>query len=197
MSSHVNQITTLLLDSGFMPHTFLTGRAAFLHLIKNNIKCIDADNNIADDHLSWFSNDGFKFYNDQPFLTSKDKVWFIPTVAVIKNNFYYNRRKIPRTLNLNKLCSIFDYTCQICYNRFEKNQLTVEHIFPKVKGGTKEIENISLTCQRCNQTKKDLYPFLNSKGNEIKSVPLPIPVFPNIPVTVREEWKKYFLYKRF
>ena len=37
MSSYSNQITTLLLDSSFMPYTFLTGRATFLHLIKNNM----------------------------------------------------------------------------------------------------------------------------------------------------------------
>jgi hypothetical protein len=180
-----------------MPHSFLTGRVTFLHLIKNNIKCIDAAENIADDNLSWFSNEGYKFYNDQPFLTSKDKIWFLPTIAVIKNNQFYSRRKIPRTLSLNKLCTIFDYTCQICYNRFDKSQLSLEHIFPKGKGGTREIENISLTCQKCNQNKKDIYPFLNLKGKEIKSVPMPIPVLPSIPISIREEWNKYFLYKKF
>ena len=35
--SNINQVTTLLLDSSFMPYTFLTGRATFVHLIKNNI----------------------------------------------------------------------------------------------------------------------------------------------------------------
>ena len=74
--------------------------------------------------------------------------------------------------------------------------MTVEHIFPRSKGGTKEIENITLTCARCNQMKKDLYPFLDTKNRDIKSVPMPIPVLPNKPVNNRQEWQKYFIYKK-
>ena len=196
MSSYSNQITTLLLDSSFMPYTFLTGRATFLHLIKNNIKCFDASENLIDNNLQWISNQGIDFHEDQPFLTSKDRIWFLPTTAVIKASFYSKRKRLPRTLSLQKLCIIFDYTCQICYDQFDKKDMTVEHIFPRSKGGTKEIENITLTCARCNQIKKDLYPFLDNKNRDIKSVPMPIPVLPNKPVNNRQEWQKYFIYKK-
>jgi 5-methylcytosine-specific restriction endonuclease McrA len=74
--------------------------------------------------------------------------------------------------------------------------LTVEHIFPKSKGGTRGIENITLTCAKCNQIKKDMYPFLDCKNRTIKSVPMPIPVLPNKPIQSREEWQKYFIYKK-
>jgi 5-methylcytosine-specific restriction endonuclease McrA len=186
----------LLLDASFLPYTFLTGRSAFIHLIKNNIKCFDADENLIDNNLVWFGNEGINFYEDQPFLTSKDKIWFLPTVAVIKNNFFYNKRKMPRTLNIHKMCILFDYTCQICHEKFDKKDLTIEHIFPKSKGGTKEIENITLTCHACNQAKKDIYPFLDVTKRNIKSVPMPLPVLPSRPTRIREEWRKYFLYKR-
>ena len=108
MSSYSNQITTLLLDSSFMPYTFLTGRATFLHLIKNNIKCFDASENLIDNNLQWISNQGIDFHEDQPFLTSKDRIWFLPTTAVIKASFYSKRKRLPRTLSLQKLCIIFD-----------------------------------------------------------------------------------------
>lgn len=196
MSSYSNQITTLLLDSSYMPYTFLTGRATFLHLIKNNIKCFDAQENLIDNNLQWFSNSGISFYNDQPFLTSKDKIWFLPTTAVIKKNFFSKRKRMPRTLSVQKLCLIYDYTCQICYEKFDKKDLTVEHIFPRSKGGTRDIENITLSCAKCNQIKKDMYPFLDKKNRTIKSVPMPIPVLPNKPVSAREEWQKYFIYKK-
>jgi len=194
--SNINQITTLLLDSSFMPYSFLTGRATFLHLIKNNIKCFDANENLIDDNSEWFSNENIKFHDDQPFLTSKNKIWFLPTTAVVKTSFFSKRKRMPRTLNLQKLCLIFDYTCQICYERFDKRDLTVEHIFPRSKGGTKEIENITLTCARCNQIKKDMYPFYDNKNRDIKSVPMPIPILPSKPLNTREEWRKYFIYKK-
>lgn len=196
MSGMSNQITTLLLDSAFMPLTFLSGKSTFLHLLKNNIRSFDAEENLIDNNLDWFSNEGLIFYEDQPFLTSKNKVWFIPTVAVIKTNFYLDRRKLPKTLSVNKLCAIFDYTCQICYQKFPKSSLTVEHIFPKSKGGTKDIENISLTCIQCNQNKKDIYPFLNIENKEINSVPTPIPIIPVGISKTRPEWKKFFIYKK-
>tara|TARA_R110000868_G_scaffold226278_2_gene478857 strand:+ start:466 stop:1056 length:591 start_codon:yes stop_codon:yes gene_type:complete len=194
--SNINQVTTLLLDSSFMPYTFLTGRATFVHLIKNNIKCFDASENLIDNNSEWFCNQGINFHKDQPFLTSKDRIWFLPTTAVIKNSFFSNRKRLPRTLSLQKLCMIFDYTCQICHERFDKKDMTVEHIFPRSKGGTKEIENITLTCAKCNQMKKDLYPFFDNKNCDIKSVPMPIPVLPNRPIKNRDEWQKYFIYKK-
>lgn len=197
MSNYANQITTLLLDASFLPYSFLTGRAAFIHLVKNNIKCFDASENLIDNNLAWFANEGINFYEDQPFLTSKDKIWFIPTIAVVKKSFYYNnKRRIPRTLSLHKMCSIFDYTCQICHDKFDKKDLTIEHIFPKSKGGTKEIENITLTCKYCNQIKRDIFPFYDKNNKDINSVPMPIPVLPAKATRIREEWRKFFLYKK-
>ena len=74
--------------------------------------------------------------------------------------------------------------------------MTVEHIFPRSKGGTKGIENITLTCAKCNQMKKDMYPFLDNQNGDIKSVPMPIPVLPNRRMKPRKEWDKFFLYKK-
>lgn len=192
--NNTDKITTLLLDSYFLPYTFLTAKATFLHLLKNNIKSFDAEGNIIESNLDWFSNN-VAFYDDQPFLRSKDKVWFIPTLAVIKARFFYDRRKLPKTLGITKLCHIFNFTCQICFEKFDKKDLTIEHIFPKSKGGTKGIENISLSCHGCQQKKKDIYPFFDKFGKSINSIPTPLPVMPKTSVKVREEWEKFFIYK--
>jgi hypothetical protein len=196
VSNHCDQITTLLLDASFLPYGFLSGKTTFLHLLKNSIKSFDANENLIDNNLSWFSNEGISFYEDQPFLTSKDKIWFLPTVAVLKRNTIFAKRKTPKTLGLNKLCLIFDYTCQICYEKFPKQDLTLEHIYPRSKGGTRDIENITLSCINCNQKKKDMYPFFNSKNGDIKSVPLPLPVLPAKHAKMRPEWNKFFVYKK-
>jgi len=192
--NNTDRITTLLLDSYFLPYTFLTAKATFLHLLKNNIKCFDANGNIIESNLEWFSNYP-AFYEDQPFLRSKDKVWFIPTLAVIKTRFFYDRRKLPKTLSVTKLCHIFNFTCQICFEKLDKKDLTIEHIFPKSKGGTKGIENISLSCHNCQQKKKDIYPFFDKFGKTINSIPTPLPVIPKTSVKIREEWEKFFVYK--
>jgi len=191
----VNKLTTLLLDASFLPYSFLTAKSTFLHLVKNNIKCFDAEGNIIESNYEWFDGN-VPLYDDQPFLRSKNKTWFLPTIAVVKTRFYVNKKRLPRTLSLQKLCVLFDYTCQICYEKFPKQDLTIEHIYPRSKGGNTNIENISLSCSNCNQKKRDIYPFYNVKGKKINTIPLPLPVIPKSGVGIREEWEKFFVYKK-
>ena len=190
--------TTLLLDSSFLPYMFLNARHAFLLLLKNAVKAIDAKDSIFDSNLEWFSNENVTLYKDQPFLRSKNQTWFIPTVLVIKRYFKFNRKRIPKTYSLSRLCTIFDFTCQICHTQFSKEELTIEHILPRSKGGDKDLSNISLTCKQCNQAKKDVFPYFCHKNKELKTPPpgLSIPHSPNNRVKIREEWQKYFIYSK-
>ncbi len=45
-----------------------------------------------------------------------------------------------------------DFTCQICG---ERKFLTIDHIMPKVKGGSSEKENLQTLCKSCNSSKRD------------------------------------------
>lgn len=197
MAKNAEKITTLLLDAAFLPHCFLTGKTTFLHLLKNSIKCFDSQSNLIENNNEWFKNEGIYFYDDQPFLTSKDKIWLLPTIAVLKRKTFFDfKTKCPNKMSLKKLAIIFNNTCQICFERYDKKDLTIEHIYPKCKGGTKEIENITLSCKFCNQKKKDIYPFLSVKKTEIKTTPIPLPILPDKTIKIREEWNKFFIYKK-
>lgn len=52
-----------------------------------------------------------------------------------------------------------DYTCQYCgYNSRkskEKRKLTKDHIVPRAKGGSDQLENLTCACLQCNQDKSD------------------------------------------
>ena len=192
MAKNAEKITTLLLDAAFLPHCFLTGKTTFLHLLKNSIKCFDSQSNLIENNNEWFKNEGIYFHDDQPFLTSKDKIWLLPTIAVLKRKTFFDFRiKCPNKMSLKKLAIIFNNTCQICFERHDKIDLTIE-----CKGGTKEIENITLSCKFCNQKKKDIYPFLSVKKTEIKTAPIPLPILPDKTIKIREEWNKFFIYKK-
>lgn len=45
------------------------------------------------------------------------------------------------------------YKCQYCGRRFQKGNLTLDHIIPVVQGGRKCWENIVTSCKPCNQRK--------------------------------------------
>ena len=51
-----------------------------------------------------------------------------------------------------------EYRCQYCYERFPERELTLDHVFPVVRGGRKTWENIVAACIRCNQRKSDHTP---------------------------------------
>ena len=66
------------------------------------------------------------------------------------------RRKKKRQLRINqnlkfKYFNNLNYNCYYCKNNFETKILTIEHIIPLSKGGTNDLNNITLACKDCNQ----------------------------------------------
>src|SRR5574344_312112 len=47
--------------------------------------------------------------------------------------------------------------CSYCNKRIEnKSELTIDHIFPRSKGGSNDMDNIFLICKTCNSSKSDI-----------------------------------------
>lgn len=65
------------------------------------------------------------------------------------------QRMPPRTVKFNRR-NIYmrdHYTCQYCGVQPPKEDLTIDHIIPRSKGGRSTWENVVLACQRCNTRK--------------------------------------------
>ena len=45
--------------------------------------------------------------------------------------------------------------CSICKKELKKDDYSFDHIVPINKGGTKEGNNLQLTCKECNMKKSD------------------------------------------
>ncbi|NMB08507.1 MAG: HNH endonuclease [Tissierellia bacterium] len=48
--------------------------------------------------------------------------------------------------------------CFYCKKDLKYRQITLDHYFPKSKGGTKEIFNLVLSCKKCNRLKGNKIP---------------------------------------
>ncbi len=76
------------------------------------------------------------------------------------NLFYKNKKKL-KDEHFEKYGQ---YTCQMCgkfcvnYPKFLPFTVTIDHIIPRSKGGSDEIQNLRIACLRCNQ----------AKGNELE-----------------------------
>jgi 5-methylcytosine-specific restriction endonuclease McrA len=64
-------------------------------------------------------------------------------------------RMPPRTVKFNrKNIYIRDgYTCQYCGATPPREELTIDHVIPRSRGGRSTWENVALACQRCNAKK--------------------------------------------
>ena len=47
----------------------------------------------------------------------------------------------------------FDCTCVYCGQTYEQNQLTLDHVLPRSKGGEDISSNVVCACTKCNQDK--------------------------------------------
>ncbi len=50
------------------------------------------------------------------------------------------------------------FSCQYCGKRFDKHDLTFDHVIPAARGGPKNWENIVTACRRCNHKKSGKTP---------------------------------------
>ena len=138
----------------------------------------------------WINPQHATYYENQPFLSSCNKLYPVPTILLTTSKWVYQTKQKP---NLRYLYKRYKGRCQICGDKFDMKDMTIEHIYPKSKGGTKESHNVTLTCQTCNCKKAAIYPYKNYKGEELgPSNPYPFfHAFQNC----RPEWKP-FLFKK-
>ena len=117
-------------------------------------------------------------------------LFYYPSVIVLKN---YVRTK-PVHLSPTRLNIYWRdlYQCQYCYRKFPHSKLTLDHVIPKSRGGTKNWDNIVSCCERCNQKKGNRTP--DEASMELFKVPT-VPKFsvmrtrPHLDMPL--SWKKF------
>lgn len=106
-------------------------------------------------------------------LLIKGKAEYIEKIYELDNCIKVGGNYIPRTIKLTYNVAIpklelpflreniyarDGYVCQYCGEKFTFNELTLDHVFPKSRGGATDWENIVTCCKHCNQTKADRTP---------------------------------------
>jgi hypothetical protein len=83
----------------------------------------------------------------------------VPKPSVVRMKVWES--KIPFRKNVNSRKGIYErdgYTCQYCAKKFKIDELTLDHIFPKSKGGDNDPTNLVTACKSCNGRKADRTP---------------------------------------
>jgi 5-methylcytosine-specific restriction endonuclease McrA len=95
------------------------------------------------------------FLNKVDVLMSHDKFIYSPSTrikvpSVVKLKTYVSYNSLEVVLNRKNLLLRDNSCCQYCGS---KSNLTVDHIIPKLKGGSDTWENLIVACSPCNAKK--------------------------------------------
>jgi hypothetical protein len=90
-------------------------------------------------------------------------------VAIKGRDFMVRHFDQVRMLTKEMLLARDRYTCAYCAQRFRADQLDMEHIVPRSKGGKESWTNLVTACKACNNRKADRTP--EAAGMKLHYVP--------------------------
>jgi len=131
MSSHV-----LVLNATYEPLNVVSIRRAVLLLLKEKAEVVEAA---------------------EAWLRSERMALQVPLVIRL---VYYVRipRRFSLPLSRRSVLARDHYTCQYCGIRLGKASLTIDHVFPRSRGGKTTWENVTTACAPCNRRKGNRTP---------------------------------------
>lgn len=169
----VKDTTTLILSHYWTPIGVTSAKDAVLKLSRTtgksdkhaHVKSITASGELLtwDD---WVDAGQARYYSNQPFMRTKQRVFPVPTVLLTTSRWLYKTRNKPTVRYMYKR---YNGKCQICGEPKPLNQMTLEHILPKCKHGTDDWFNLTMTCQPCNTKKDDIHPYYDFKGDPLQA----------------------------
>ena len=125
---------TLLLNDDYQPLAFISERKLWKFMYKDKIEIISNWNK----DINWMG-----------------KLIGHPCVVKMKKHIYYYSRK--NHFSRKVLILRDNSTCQYCGKKLSANQITIDHITPKHRGGRTNYTNCVVSCYNCN----------NKKGNKL------------------------------
>ena len=115
----------------------------------------------------------------ESYHTGPTRNTLYPSVIVLKT--YISKRRLTIACNRRNVIWRDKNTCQYCGGVFLFKDLTMDHVYPRCKGGKKSWDNIVASCKRCNSRKG--YKTIEEFGKK----PLTNPKKPAI--TIREYYR--------
>lgn len=87
---------------------------------------------------------------------------------IIANPTRYHKESRTITAQRKKAVKMRDeFVCQICNEKFEEDELEVDHIFPYGAGGSNEEYNLMALCIKCNRKKSNRLEYYRSKEGKL------------------------------
>ena len=123
-------------------------------------------------------------------ILSPSRSFDLPAVIVLKTVVKF--RFLGISCNRNNIITRDKNRCQYCANCYPTEELTMDHILPKSRGGKNTWTNLVASCRKCNQKKGARTP------SEARMYPINIPKKPKNSILtaltgaqISDLWKEY------
>jgi len=180
--------SVLVLNRNYFPVHVTTLRRAFVMLYSGIVKALDKEYHTFD-FQSW-SELSVAAHDESVGLVGR--IVRVPRVVVLVAYDRLPRRGI-RFSRINILLRD-KHTCQYCNRRLARNQLNLDHVIPRSRGGLTTWENVVTSCHACNRKKGGRTP--KEAGMKLMHTPFKPSSVPFLDLSTRsvhyEEWKPFF-----
>ena len=143
------ELMTLKLDSAYKPVGIVSWRDALVLVITEKAYAVEVY---------------------ETYVRSAREVFQLPSVIALKK--YINIDFLKPVCSRKNIILRDENICQYCGKEFSSDDLTMDHIIPKAKGGKKSWKNIVTACKPCNQKKGSRTP--EQAGMRLLRVPRPL-----------------------
>jgi len=130
----MNTLAVLKLDSSFKPLEVISWQDAFV--------------------LTYVGKAWAVEYTEKWVSSAREK-FKVPSIIALYQFIDENYFTLPCTRK--NVIIRDDKTCQYCDEKFSEQELTVDHVIPRSKGGKTTWDNVVAACISCNQKKSDYY----------------------------------------
>jgi 5-methylcytosine-specific restriction endonuclease McrA len=154
----------LILNRNWQPITFLPIQVAVVTVMRDMASVLDPQDYLLLSFEEWVE---LGRQSDRMIRTPRLEI-AAPEVIVLKKYGERPPRKI--TFNRANLYKRDEFTCQYCGVALPGQDLTIEHIVPRSRGGPTTWENCVAACEDCNGRKADQTP--KEAGMRLKTTPV-------------------------
>lgn len=140
----------LMLNKNWMPIETCTVRDSFSHLFAGTGKFVHPEDFSVHGLESWLD---LPVSSDEPAIRTSRLSIKVPEIMVLKDGVAPPKKVM--VFSRRNLLKRDRATCQYCGTKPGHEELTMDHVFPRKRGGKSSWLNCVLSCKPCNSKKAD------------------------------------------
>lgn len=153
MYMKIKKLDVLVLNRSWMGIHIVDWHKAMTLMVKEAARPLNRELEVFD-FKSWLEFS--EVHDDFPKVTTVKHKIALPEIIILTNFDRLPMRDIKYSRP-----TVFErdnYTCCYCNKRFNKDELTADHVFPKDRGGKLTWDNTVTACKPCNNKKANRTP---------------------------------------